>query len=42
MIDESLYLNGYFLSVCKLTLNSSYNLKEIKNVLQKENKIFTF
>ncbi|CAD8153512.1 unnamed protein product [Paramecium octaurelia] len=42
MIHECLYINGHFLSNCKFTVNSFYNLKDIKNLLQRENKILTF
>ncbi|CAD8155588.1 unnamed protein product [Paramecium octaurelia] len=42
MIHQSLIINGYFFSNCKLTLNSSLNHNYSRITLQKENKILTF
>ncbi|CAD8068966.1 unnamed protein product [Paramecium sonneborni] len=42
MIHESLIVNGYLFSNCKLTLNSSFNHNKSRIILQKENKILTF
>ncbi|CAD8109192.1 unnamed protein product [Paramecium primaurelia] len=42
MIHQSLIINGYFFSNCKLTFNSSLNHNYSRIILQKENKILTF